>query len=226
MQKKYSVVGCAKTGGCLPSSTETTPDENGCLPVHLAVRHNNLRLVQIILQQNPSSLAVHEHQGQSPVLLACRHHCDLDLVYFLVRANPNINEWHKAAAPPTTTVSTNQIMVPPKIVPIAHQISKAAYTAFQAEATEDSPPIDRWGIELVRAWKVTVTTTMTGRERTPWILTDGSNPCDVRIDHQTGRITYSGLYTKDAILRVRIVAENAAGWSSNEFEIGFPGNRD
>ena len=50
----------------------TLTDKDGCLPLHLAIRHNVSDVaVTIVLEGNPGATQVEDNAGRLPLLLAC-----------------------------------------------------------------------------------------------------------------------------------------------------------
>lgn len=183
------------------------PDDNGCLPLHLAVRHNNLPLVKCLLEANPSAITELDHHGHSPLRIACPYKCGLDLIYFLVGANATPTQWARGLH--CTAIA------PPVIAPILNQKTSDTFDFTASVAGSSSGPI-RWSIEVLKAWDVRKNED-TG-ERTLHLLEgyDGAT-----IGPTSGQIQIDHYY--NSIFRLRVSAENLAGWSSTEFEVELTG---
>eukprot|EP00984_Skeletonema_dohrnii_P005913 scaffold2096_cov107-Skeletonema_dohrnii-CCMP3373.AAC.2 len=63
----------------------TTPDENGQLPLHTALR-NNVRLgsIKLLVKGNPPALQTPDNSGALPLHVACQHHESADVVQYLI----------------------------------------------------------------------------------------------------------------------------------------------
>ena len=67
---------------------DTTPDENGQLPIHrgLIDRELSLGAVKLMLKANPTSIDVADNEGNIPLYLAIKH-ADVSIVRHLIEAN-------------------------------------------------------------------------------------------------------------------------------------------
>eukprot|EP00985_Skeletonema_marinoi_P023133 scaffold15141_cov81-Skeletonema_marinoi.AAC.8 len=63
----------------------TTPDENGQLPLHTALR-NNVRLgsIKLLVKGNPPALQTPDNSGALPLHVACQHHNSASVVQYLI----------------------------------------------------------------------------------------------------------------------------------------------
>ena len=63
----------------------TTPDENGQLPLHTALR-NNVRLgsIKLLVKGNPPALQTPDDSGALPLHVACQHHNSADVIQYLI----------------------------------------------------------------------------------------------------------------------------------------------
>eukprot|EP00984_Skeletonema_dohrnii_P002167 scaffold745_cov71-Skeletonema_dohrnii-CCMP3373.AAC.1 len=63
----------------------TTPDENGQLPLHAALR-NNVRLgsIKLLVKGNPPAVQSPDNSGAIPLHVACQHHESANVVQYLI----------------------------------------------------------------------------------------------------------------------------------------------
>ncbi len=68
----------------------TTPDDNGRLPLHLALQ-NNVRLgsIKLLVKGNPQALQSNDNNGALPLHVACQHHDSNDVIDFLAGLDPS-----------------------------------------------------------------------------------------------------------------------------------------
>ena len=68
----------------------TTPDDNGRLPLHVALQ-NNVRLgsIKLLVKGNPAALQSPDSSGALPLHIACQHHDSTDVIDFLVGFDPS-----------------------------------------------------------------------------------------------------------------------------------------
>ena len=73
--------------------TERTPDNNGQLPIHRALRNADASLggIKLMLAANPTSIAVVDNQGHTPLHIAC-HAGNLDAAKFLMEVNHDLSQ--------------------------------------------------------------------------------------------------------------------------------------
>ena len=68
----------------------TTPDDNGQLPLHVALQ-NNARLgsIKLFVKGNPHALQSPDNGGELPLHVACQHHNSTDVFDYLVGLDPS-----------------------------------------------------------------------------------------------------------------------------------------
>jgi ankyrin repeat protein len=66
-------------------SLMTTPEDNGQLPLHMALQ-NNVRLgsIKLLVQGNPHAVQSPDNSGALPLHIACQHHDSTDIIDYLV----------------------------------------------------------------------------------------------------------------------------------------------
>jgi len=66
-------------------SLMTKPDDNGQLPLHIALQ-NNVRLgsIKLLMKGNPSALRALDHNFALPLHVACQHHESASVVQYLL----------------------------------------------------------------------------------------------------------------------------------------------
>lgn len=176
----------------------TTQDEDGCLPLHLAVRHN-LEMVQYLHMMRPDTVSVLDHQRRSPLRYACEHNCDLDVIYYLMSATPG--SWLLGFCFERSKLVDQQDggisrMIAPVVAMIPDQEIRDSLDYTAHVVSSESEPV---------SWSVTATW---DRESTP----------GVTISPTTGRIEYSGCGPFQ-LMNVTVTAENQSGWSSACFRV-------
>ena len=63
----------------------TTPDENGQLPLHMALQNDvTLGSIKLLVKGNPPALLSPDNSGALPIHIACQHHDSADVVKFFV----------------------------------------------------------------------------------------------------------------------------------------------
>jgi hypothetical protein len=66
-----------------------TPDENGQLPLHRALRDNvRLGSIKLLVNGNPSAIRNHDKGGTTPLHVACQHHETPGVVEYLINLDP------------------------------------------------------------------------------------------------------------------------------------------
>ncbi len=66
-----------------------TPDENGQLPLHRALRDNAaFGSIELLVKGNPSAITNFDNRGMTPLHMACQHHNSPKVVEYLVGLNP------------------------------------------------------------------------------------------------------------------------------------------
>ena len=64
---------------------KTTPDENGQLPLHRALRDNvTLGSIKLLVNGNPSAVQTIDNSGALPLHIACQHHDSASVVQYLL----------------------------------------------------------------------------------------------------------------------------------------------
>jgi ankyrin repeat protein len=67
-----------------------TPDVNGQLPLHRAIRDNvTLGSIKLLLKRNPLALLIPDNSGALPLHVAIQHHDSTKVVDYLVGLDPN-----------------------------------------------------------------------------------------------------------------------------------------
>ena len=67
----------------------TTPDENGQLPLHVALRDNvTLGSIKLLVKGNPSAVSVQDNRGMMPLHIACKYHESASVVQYLLDLDP------------------------------------------------------------------------------------------------------------------------------------------
>ena len=67
-----------------------TPDENGQVPLHRALRDNvTLGSIKLLVKSNPSVLLIPDNCGTLPLHMACQHHDSPKVVDYLIGLDSN-----------------------------------------------------------------------------------------------------------------------------------------
>ena len=172
-------------------------DSHGRLPIHLAVRHNNLEMIQYLVHSLPSTTRMLDHQGRSPLRYACEHNVKLDIVYFLMSANPQ-RWWLGFGTGIDRRDQEGTIVVAPVIAPVPRQVVPPnQYSVCVApQLTLGTKPV-RWSVS------------------TKDILLD-----TIEINAVTGTLNLY-FYKGAATFHVTLTAENIAGVSSTSFQVEY-----
>lgn len=198
-------------------------DENGCLPLHLAVRHNNADLLKYLVEANPESVTALDHLGRSPLRIACQQCCDLDVIYFLVGANPTPTHWLRGLR---AKEEEEDAIAPPRIAAIPNQSTKNFTGTSELEWTHIPNRRTR------NCNGITAALASGSAQSVRWCMETFDPkearwcPCDasyrgIEIHPVSGRIRLECHHPW--VIRVRVTAENPAGWSSTEFQIDLAG---
>ncbi len=69
-----------------------TPDENGQLPLHRALRDNvTLGSIKLLVKGNPSAIATLDNRGMTPLHVACQHHNSPKVFEYLIGLNATVS---------------------------------------------------------------------------------------------------------------------------------------
>jgi ankyrin repeat protein len=70
-------------------------DNSGCTPLHLFLRVKDLEhrgsLISFILKANPKVLTARDNEGCTPLLVASQSNLSLDIIYYMLRFDPQLN---------------------------------------------------------------------------------------------------------------------------------------
>ena len=68
----------------------STPNENGQLPLHRALRDNiTLGSIKLLIKGNPAAIQTHDNDGALPLHVAIQHHDSTKVVDYLIGLDPN-----------------------------------------------------------------------------------------------------------------------------------------
>jgi len=176
-----------------PNDVMDTPDQHGCLPLHLATRHGLDMLKLMLKDRSLVHLASMDYHGRTPLLFACQHNCDLDVIFWLLKANPlQLSKGFYKNNDPVPAASATATA--PSVAVIPQQCDKFNLTAT-LENPSSSDPV---------TWSL-------------WLEGDSHSSLQCmnhHISQTTGKIDYDIFIGDIGHFVLIICAENAAGWST------------